>query len=89
MFTCTQLLAEIRHRDITLRVDGDKLLVAPKRAVTPEMTAGIRNHKHVLVALTRLAQAFGPLDLVDLDTDDYARCMNPGELDPLDPEEMF
>jgi hypothetical protein len=80
MLTCTQLLAEIRDRDITMRVDGEKLLVAPKQAVTPEITDAIHNHKHVLVALIRLEQGFGPLDLVD---DNPGQTANPGQLGPL------
>jgi hypothetical protein len=76
-----QLITELRSREITMRVDGDRLLVAPKQAVTSEIADAIRTHKPMLISLARLEATFGPLEL-DGD-DDLGRAANPGQLGPL------
>ncbi len=41
----TELLREIKNRDVTLFPAGDRLRFRPKRNLTPELVEGLREHK--------------------------------------------
>ena len=49
--TATELLDDLAERGIEIRADSGNLVCRPKRAVTPEVRATIRNHKSELLAI--------------------------------------
>jgi hypothetical protein len=51
--TVQTLLDELAARGVTVRVVGPNLRLAPKAAVTPEITETVRAHKPELLALLR------------------------------------
>lgn len=45
----TELLREIKNRDVTLFPAGDRLRFRPKRNLTPELVEGLRQHKAAIL----------------------------------------
>lgn len=46
-----ELLTDLRERGLKLRVDGERLLVAPKAALTPDIREALVAHKSELLTL--------------------------------------
>ena len=60
--TVDQLLAELRHKNIQLWLDGDRLRYrGPESAMTSDLLARIRGHRDAIVEHLRDAQSSGPL----------------------------
>lgn len=77
----TTLLHTLRGMGLSLRAEGDKLLVFPKDAITDQTRALIRNHKTELLA--QLA-ANDPASVVDVDGRIQAACAGL----PITPERL-
>ena len=55
MSAAGELLQELRTRGASVRVDGDKLRIAPASAVDPELLERLRSAKPAMLALLRAA----------------------------------
>jgi hypothetical protein len=51
--TAAQLLQDIRRAGLTLKCDGESILVAPAGQLPPDLRAGIKTHRRELLDLLR------------------------------------
>jgi amino acid adenylation domain-containing protein len=58
MMTVAELLSDLRKRDVSLWLEGDRLrLRAPKNAIGPDLHAALARHKHDIIQSLRAAAA--------------------------------
>ncbi len=62
----TPMLQQLERHGLTLTLDGDRLLVAPRNAITPPLADLIREHKPALIAALQARQAQPGPDLEDM-----------------------
>ena len=83
-----ELLADLRAASLTLAVNGDRLLVRPRAAVTPEVRETIAQHKPELLALLAAEAARASVEAITSEC--WRRWARSLELDRSDsPEDRF